>query len=287
MTKGRPSVTKAQRTKRLYHPPLGRRITCGGLSTTHVRLRDVPITATFACGLAALCSCSPAPPPLPPPPSAPTAGTAGSPEPYRIQTGDVLAVRLLLNPDLDEDVVVRPDGHVSTTVVGDELASGRSIQELTAALTHDYTSIIRNPRLTVVLKTFSPTRIYVGGEVAKPGESITAGLPPTVSQAIARSGGLKSGSGDRVFIIRRGQDDVPQLYSAPLRDVMKADDPKADVRVAPYDVVYVPHDGISEVRRFLDEFLAQLVPVIWGFRYNGEPGSAASDIVHPEGLKPR
>ena len=50
------------------------------------------------------------------------ASAGSSLEPYRIQVGDVLGIRLLLNPDLNEDVVVRPDGHMSTTVVSDELA---------------------------------------------------------------------------------------------------------------------------------------------------------------------
>ena len=156
-----------------------------------VRLRDVLTTATVVCGIAALSACSQVPPPPPPPPAA-GAGPGSSLEPYRIQVGDVLGVRLLLNPELNEEVVVRPDGHMSTTVVRDELACGRTVPELTAALTRDYSSNLRNPRLTVVVKSFSPTRIYVGGEVAKPGEFITAGLTPTLSQAIARAGGLKS-----------------------------------------------------------------------------------------------
>ena len=133
-----------------------------------VRLRDVLTAATVVCGIAALSACSQVPPP--PPPPAVGAGPGSSLEPYRIQVGDVLGVRLLLNPDLNEDVVVRPDGHMSTTVVRDELARGRTVPELTTALTRDYTSILRNPRVNVVLRTFSPTRIYVGGEVAKPGE---------------------------------------------------------------------------------------------------------------------
>ena len=54
------------------------------------------------------------------------------------------------------------------------------------------------------------------GRSAKPGKSITAGLNPTLSQAIARAGGLKSAAKDRVFIIRRGPDDVPQFFSARL-----------------------------------------------------------------------
>ena len=87
----------------------------------------------------------------------------------------MLAVRLMLNPELNEEVTVRPDGHISTTVAKDELAYGRTVPEVAAALTHDYSSDLRNPRLTVVVKSFAPTRIYVGGEVTSPGEFITVG----------------------------------------------------------------------------------------------------------------
>jgi len=50
--------------------------------------------------------------------------------PYRIEIGDILDVRLLLSPELDEEVTVRPDGHISTTVVPDELAHGRTVTDL-------------------------------------------------------------------------------------------------------------------------------------------------------------
>jgi polysaccharide biosynthesis/export protein len=243
-----------------------------------MRLRNVRTATTAICGIVALSACS-LESSLPPPPPAPSAGSVAGVEPYRIQAGDVLGIRLLLNPDLNEDVVVRPDGHMSTTVVSDELANGRTVPELTAALTQDYKSILRNPRLTVVLKTFAPTRIYVGGEVVKPGETITAGLNPTLSQAIARAGGPKSDHGNTVFVIRRGPDDVPQFFSARLRDVMRPHDPEAseagaDVRLTPFDVVYLPRNGNAEVHRFLNESLVQLVPVIWGFSYNVNPDAA-------------
>ena len=129
--------------------------------------------------------------------------------------GDALGVRLLLNPELNEEVTVRPDGHISTTVVKDELAYGRTVPDVTAALASDYSTEVRdNPRLTVVVRSFAPTRIYVGGEVTNPGEFITVGPTLTLSQAIARAGGLKEMTGDegRIFIIRRGPDDVPQLF---------------------------------------------------------------------------
>ena len=77
-----------------------------------------------------------------------------------------------------------------------------------------------------------------------------------------------------MFVIRRGPDDVPQFFSARLRDVMRDHDPQADVEVAPYDVLYVPRDGDADVHRFLNEYLVQLVPMIWGFSYNLSNGPA-------------
>jgi protein involved in polysaccharide export with SLBB domain len=75
--------------------------------------------------------------PAPPEPP-PYTGYMSSLPPYRIQMGDVLAIRLLQNPELDEEVVVRPDGDISTTVVQNVRAYGLTIPELDAELRRDY-----------------------------------------------------------------------------------------------------------------------------------------------------
>lgn len=233
--------------------------------------------------LAALSACSPVPtlPPAPPEPAA-DAGYISHLPAYRIQVGDVLDVRLMLNPELNEEVTVRPDGHISTTVVGDAPAYGLTVPELAAALRQDYQHELTNPRLTVVIKSFAPTRIYVGGEVSSPGEFVNVGPNLTLSQAIARAGGLKIMTGDekKVFIIRRGPNDVPEFFSTRFQDVMWGKDAASDVRLAPYDVVFVPRSGASEVYRFFNTYLLQFVPVNWGFSYivNNNPGSSVVPV---------
>ena len=235
---------------------------------------------SIAIGIAA-CSPVPALPPAPAKPAEDTGRVSALP-PYQIQVGDILGVRLMLNPELNEEVTVRPDGRISTTVVHDELAYGRTVPELTDALQRDYGHELRNPRLSVVLRSFAPTRIYVGGEVTNPGEFITVGPTLTLSQSIARAGGLKmmTGDEDKVFIIRRGPDDVPQFLSARVQDVMWGKDPAADIRLAPYDVVYVPRAGVAEVYRFLNQYLLAFVPVSWGFSYvvNNNPASSVVPV---------
>lgn len=241
-------------------------------------------TTSAACALAALSACSPVPslPPAPlePPPGA---GYVSNLEPYRIQVGDILDVRLMLNPELNEEITVRPDGHISTTVTKDELAYGRTVPELDAALARDYGQVLKNPRLSVIVKSFAPNRFYVGGEVNNPGEFITVGPTLTLSQAIARAGGLKTMSGDedKVFIIRRGPNDVPQFFSVRFQDIMWGKNPASDVRLAPYDVVFVPRSGIAEVYRFFNQYLLQFVPVSWGFSYVVNPGAAGTTILNP------
>ncbi len=254
------------------------------LAPSYIRLRNVLAATTAAGALAAVAACSPVPqlPPAPPEPP-PDTGYVSNLNPYRIQVGDVLAVRLMLNPELNEEVTVRPDGHISTTVVKDEVAYGRTIPELTAALARDYSAELRNPRLTVVVRSFAPTRIYVAGEVTNPGEFITVGPNLTLSQAIARAGGLKemTGDEDKVFIIRRGPGDVPQFLSTRFQDIMWGHNAAADVRLAPYDVVYVPRSGVAEVYRFFNQYLLQFVPVSWGFSYVVNQGAGSSVVPIP------
>jgi protein involved in polysaccharide export with SLBB domain len=216
------------------------------------------------------CSTVPTLPPAPMEP-APSTYVANLP-PYRIQVGDVLEVRLLLNPELNEEVSVRPDGHISTTVVPDAIAYGQTPAELASALRGVYAHDLQNPRVSVVVKSFAPTRVYVGGEVNTPGEFVTVGPTLTLSQALARAGGTKLSSDDTaVFIIRRGPADKPEFLSTKWKALRTGNDPSADVRLAPYDVVYVPKLGISEVYTWYNQYIGQFANPSFGFSYLVNP----------------
>lgn len=219
-------------------------------------------------GAVALAACSPVPelPPAPmePPPQAVSANLPA----YHIQVGDVLEVRLLLNPELNEEVTVRPDGHISTTVVPDAPAAGLTPSELAANLRRSYSHELQNPRVTVEVRNFAPTRVYVAGEVNNPGEFITVGPTLTLSQAIARAGGTKLSSDDTsVFVIRRGPGDKPEYLSVKWKSLRQGQNASADIRLAPYDVVYVPKMGIAEVYQFYNQYIGQFANPSFGFSY--------------------
>ncbi len=194
--------------------------------------------------------------------------------PYLVQVGDVLGVRLYSAPELNEDITVRPDGRVTTTLAQSVQAAGRSPDEIGGELRQSYARELRDPRLTVEVKQASPTRIYVAGEVASPGEFTTPGGPPlTLLQAVARAGGVRTtGDDSHVFILRHAAGNVPVVLATDYRGAMSGTDPAADVTLAPFDVVYVPRTGINQVYIWFNQHIQQFVPVSWGFSYSVSPG---------------
>lgn len=238
-------------------------------------------------GMTMLAACA-VTPKLPPAPLEPTPVTQELPAPpYRIQVGDVLDIRLLLNPELDEEVTVRPDGYISTTIAHNQRAAGLTVPQLDVALQRDYASTLQKPEVSVVVKSFEPTRIYVAGQVNDPGEFITVGPTLTLSQAIARAGGLKLSAADNsIFIIRRGNDDRPEFLSVDWNAVSHAEDPDDDVRLAPYDVVYVPKLGIAEVYKWYNQFIQQFANPSFGFSYLLNPTAGSTVITSGSGAAP-
>jgi polysaccharide biosynthesis/export protein len=216
-------------------------------------------------------ACANAPPQAPPAPERLAAVPDDLP-PYRLQVGDLLDIRLQLNPELNDEVVVRPDGRISTQLAEGVRAAGRTPEELAAELRRIYGQELRDPRLAVVVKNFMPSRIYVAGEVASPGEFQTTGPELTLAQAVARAGGLRvTADAGSILILRRGADDRPLIFRADYRRATAGTDPAADVRLAPYDVVFVPRTEISDVYVWFNQHVQQFVPVSWGFSYNVNP----------------
>lgn len=197
---------------------------------------------------------------------------------YKVQVGDVLDIKLFLNPELNEEVTVRPDGRISTALAQDVPAFGRAPAEIAADLARRYEKDLKNPigmtapRVSVIVHSFAPNRVYVAGEVDRPGEFVTVGPNLTVGQAIARAGGVKlSGDRDHVFVIRRDANDAPHALAVDFRAIMDADSPLADVRLAQYDVVVVPRNGAYETFSYWNQYVQQFMPVSWGFSYSVNP----------------
>lgn len=197
--------------------------------------------------------------------TAPIAPLADNLAPYRVQVGDVLQIKMLLNPELDEDVTVQPDGMISTAVVQNMPAYGKTPAELKKDLIKAYKSQLIDPQLTVIVESFAPSRIYVLGEVSSPGEMISVGPNMTLLQALSRAGGLLNSADEKnILIYRRGAGEETKVYRADFKDATNGADPAQDIRLASYDVVFVPRTGVANAYKAYQQNIQQFLPASLG-----------------------
>lgn len=189
---------------------------------------------------------------------------------YRIQPGDTLDIKFFYNPELNESVIVRPDGRISLQLAHDIVAAGLTPAKLNQFLVEKYQSEIRQPEITVIVRTFSAERVYVDGEVFRPGMITLAG-PITILQALSTAGGIRDSARDNeVVLIRRGPDGKPTHAIVNVEAIRNGADLSQDILLAPYDIVFVPKSPIANVNKFVDLYIRKNIPVGVGFGFGYE-----------------
>ena len=177
---------------------------------------------------------------------------------YTIAPGDDLDIKFFYNPELNETITVRPDGMISLQLIDEIQAAGLKPAELDEKLTDLYARELRKPVVTVIVRSFTRQRIYVGGEVNTPGLiELPAGM--TTLQAVFQSGGfMETAEPSETLVIRKGENDKPIPIRLDLAAVMDAGG-GADLQLQPDDIVYVPKSAIANANKFIDEYIGGLL----------------------------
>jgi polysaccharide export outer membrane protein len=165
------------------------------------------------------------------------APAATAEEPYRIGKEDVLDVSVWRDADLSRTLPVRPDGFITLPMVGEVQAEGRTTVELEQDIAHRLQKYIQTPRVTVMVREVNSSRVYVTGEVQKPGAFPLRGQV-TVLQALAMAGGLTEFADRNGMMVIRGNNGphIPVRYS----DLIDRRAQGADFPLQPGDTVVVP-----------------------------------------------
>jgi polysaccharide biosynthesis/export protein len=156
--------------------------------------------------------------------------------PYRIGREDVLDVAVWRDADMSRTVPVRPDGYISMPLLGDVKAEGKTPHELAEELGEKLGAFLQAPRVTVIVREVNSARVFVTGEVARPGAYPLRGRMSLV-QVIALAGGF-SDFADReaIRVLRQGEPEaIPVSYSD-----LVGEDGGRSLLLRPGDTVVVP-----------------------------------------------
>jgi polysaccharide export outer membrane protein len=171
-------------------------------------------------------------------PTAAAAVIPPTPKDYIIGVEDVLSVVFWREKDLSADVIVRPDGKISLPMLNDIAAAGVTPEQLADTLQKAATKFVREPGATVIVKEIRSRKVYVIGQVTKPGTfPLTSDM--NVLQIIAEAGGfLEDAKKDQVTIVRteNGQE---RRFRFNYDDVVRGKRSQQNLRLLPGDTVIV------------------------------------------------
>jgi polysaccharide export outer membrane protein len=157
---------------------------------------------------------------------------------YRIGREDVLEVVVWHEPELTRVVPVRPDGRISLPLAGEVEAAGKTPAELQAGLTKALAPYIQDTAIAVLVREINGSRVFVLGEVTRPGAFPLRGAL-TVMQAIALAGGRSEFAKDEVVWLRQDAGGKTDRVSLSFDELVKGEAAGA-LWLKSGDVLYVP-----------------------------------------------
>ena len=158
---------------------------------------------------------------------------------YVIGANDVLSINVWKETEISRVVEVRPDGKISLPLINDVQAAGLTATQLAAVIADGLRKYITNPQVTVGVTEINSRRVYVTGEVTRPGAFPL--LPNmTVLQALSSSGGFSQFAKLKNIYVLRTEDGKQVKHPFNYKAVVSGKKPELNIPLQPGDVIVVP-----------------------------------------------
>ncbi|MBA2355196.1 MAG: polysaccharide biosynthesis/export family protein [Acidobacteria bacterium] len=169
---------------------------------------------------------------------APAAAAAVDPS-YVIGPDDVLSVLYWRDKETSAEAVVRPDGKITLPLINDIQAAGLTPDQLRASIQKASEQFFQDPNVSIVVKQVNSRKVYITGQVAKPGPySLTSRT--TVLQLLAQAGGLADFAKKDKVVVMRTESGQTQRYLFNYKDVIEGKRLEQNIELRPGDTVIVP-----------------------------------------------
>ncbi len=159
---------------------------------------------------------------------------------YKIGPQDVLRIDVWKETEISRTVPVRPDGKISIPLLNDVQAAGLTAMRLADVISEGLKKFINNPQVTVSVSEINSRRVYVTGEVTRPG---TMPLLPnmTVLQALSTSGGFTQFAKIKnIYVLRTTSEGKQKKLPFNYKEVLNGQKPEQNYVLKPGDVIVVP-----------------------------------------------
>ena len=160
-------------------------------------------------------------------------------ERYVIGPEDVLYIHVWREEALSRRVPVRMDGNISLPLIHEIKAAGLTPLQLEAAITEKLKGFYENPNVSVIVEEANSFKVYISGEVMKPGV-YRLREETTILQIIPMAGGFTDWAKQKKILIIRKEDGKEKRLIVDYKKAMKGDDPNSNIVLRSGDTIIVP-----------------------------------------------
>ena len=171
---------------------------------------------------------------------------------FRALPGDTFDITFAYVPEFNQTAVIEPDGVLVLRNTAPIRASGLNLEQLTAKVREAYSSILRNPEVTVSPRDIEKPFFIAAGHVTRPGK-YPLGDELNLTEAVAVAGGFTEQSQrSQVVLFRRiNGTSIFESHVYNLKEMLARADLSEDPWVHPGDIIYVPQNRFSQIMRFI------------------------------------
>ncbi len=167
------------------------------------------------------------------------ARASGPSEHYQIGPNDLLHIYVWKEPDLTRDVTVMADGRITFPLIGEILASGKTVGQLKEIISKKLKKYVTAPEVTVLVVESRSRIVYTIGRLARPGPiPLAPGM--TVLQALSAAGGFTEWADTKNIIIvrRKGEKEIQLRFN--YKEFIDGKNIEQNVLLEPNDTIIVP-----------------------------------------------
>jgi len=160
-------------------------------------------------------------------------------ERYVIGPEDVLYIHVWKEDALSRTVPVRMDGNISLPLIHEIKAAGLTPLQLEAAITEKLKGLYENPNVSVTVMEANSFKVYISGEVMKPGV-YKLREETTILQIIPTAGGFTDWAKQKKILVIRKENGKEKRFTVDYKKAMRGDDPNSNIVLKAGDTIIVP-----------------------------------------------
>ncbi len=183
-------------------------------------------------------------------------------EEYIITPGDVLHVSVWEEPDLNQEVIVRPDGRVSFPLAGELIAAGKTVPGLNEKFTERLKKYIRDPVVSTSVKESVGIPVLILGQVGRPDMYFLRG-PQTLLEAVSRAYGFTDDAVFSSVIVIRGGFNSPEVMRVNINRAISRGDMSQNPVLQAHDVVYVPKKFVAHIHYYAMQIIQPIAQAVY------------------------